>query len=238
MGLFENIKDTRGNTVEKEGCLILQWSGGCNSLCAKQTFSFDTFCQKGHTYTQVEVQCIDRVQFSDTEILKLEELFLAAKILLNAPAGKIQAGSMDEVLYVPDLTICDKHQRMIRQTVNDDNGQVRVSGRQPAGDLTQAGDTSSAMTPEWSARFPAILPAQFLQRDPRALIWEKYFTVHFQADHKVLPQFLQLPDHIIVVVTPIHDKCRMLEIEQALLDRVKGHISLGDIPGGIGRIDF
>ncbi len=128
MGLFEDIKDTRGNTVEKEEGLILQRSGGCNNLCAKQAFSFDTFCQNGHAYTQVEVQCIDCVQFSDAEILKLEELFLAAKIFLDAPAGEIQAGNMDEILYVFDLTIRDKYQRMIGQTVNNDNGQIRVAG--------------------------------------------------------------------------------------------------------------
>ncbi len=76
VGLLQNIKDTRGNTVEKEKGLILQRSGGCNNLCAKQAFSFDTFYQKGHTYTQVEVQCIDCVQFSDAEFSNWKSCFL------------------------------------------------------------------------------------------------------------------------------------------------------------------
>ncbi len=128
MGQFQDRKDTRGNTVEEEEGFIFQGSGSGDNFCGKKAFFFDTFCQKGHTYTQVEVQCIDCVQFADAEILKLEELFLAAKILFDAPAGKIQSGNMDEILSVFDLTIRDKHQRMIRQTVNDDNGQIRVAG--------------------------------------------------------------------------------------------------------------
>jgi len=68
-----------------------------------------------------------------------------AKILFDAPARKIQVGNMDEIFQVLDLTIRNKNQRMIRQTVNDNDRQIHVAGREPAGDLVQAGDVETAM---------------------------------------------------------------------------------------------
>lgn len=82
--------------------------------------------QKGHTQGKMEIQSVDGFKRSYPEVLKLEQLFLAAKVFFDFPSGKIQLRHPNHILFGVNGQIGCQHHGVLGDSIDQNQMDVLV----------------------------------------------------------------------------------------------------------------
>lgn len=134
----------------------------------------------------------------------MEHLLLTAEIFLNAPSGKIKLCYFEDSFFGTDLLIRSQHHRMFRDPVDQDEidvlsgscdlylhmGQVCIMALAPV--IKGQPYLALALVPELCRRHPFLM--------------EEELPPFREADDIILSHAVQLKEHLVIVISSVHDK--------------------------------
>ena len=137
-------------------------------------------------------------------MLKPEYLFFVAEIFLDAPSGKVEPCNPDDIFSGTDFLICSQHHGMLRDAVDQDKADVLPGSRDLHFYMGKIGIMLLAFIIKRHLDLALALVPQPCRWNPFPM--EEELALCRKADDVVLPQPMELLEHLVVIVSPVHDE--------------------------------
>ncbi len=142
-------------------------------------------------------------------MLKPEYLFFAAEIFLNAPSGKVEFCNPDDIFPGTDFFICSQHHGMLRDAVDQDKVDVFSGSRDLHFYMGKIGIMVFAFIIKRHFDLALALFPQLCRRDLFPM--EEELAPCRKANDVVLLQPMKFQEHLVVIVSPVHDESGLSE---------------------------
>lgn len=155
-------------------------------------------------------------------MFKPEYLLFTAEIFLNAPSGKIKLCHFDNIFFGTDPFIGSQHYGMFRDAIDQDKVNI-FSG---SGDLHfhmgKIGIMVFAFIIKRCFYLTFTLVSQLCSWNPFPM--KEKFASGSKTDDIILPHAVQLEEHLVIVIPPVHDEGSFPQKGGAALHCGKGHV--------------